>query len=226
MARSFTWRVETAHPVAVDSLDHLHPFGTATDNNYSDAFNERLCRLLKSEAPPAVIDIGCAGGRMVADMWRQGWDAIGIEGSDYCRKNRNHEWSELDSVCLFTADATKPFQIGRDTEDGLFPARFDVVTAWEVLEHIEEADLPQFFENITRHLKPRGYFICSIASFPSPHDGVDLHRTIQEPYWWAVQLAKAGLTRDCIAEIHFQGFWVRTSTANFVLRKAGEGLFK
>lgn len=219
MARSFTWSVSTSHPVAVDSLDHLHPFGTATDNNYCDAFCQRLCDLLQFTCPPAVLDIGCAGGRMVADMWRQGWDAIGIEGSDYCRKHGNHEWPELDGVCLFTADATKPYQVKRISEDGCFPAKFNVITAWEVLEHITEDDLTTFLFDVKHHLLWSGYFICSIASFPSPHDGVDLHRTQKPPDWWQKRLEVAGFKRDLEAEKHFGGEWVRTGTANFVLRQ-------
>jgi 2-polyprenyl-3-methyl-5-hydroxy-6-metoxy-1,4-benzoquinol methylase len=222
--RSFKWHIHTVFPVAVDSLDHLHPFGTASDNNYSDAFCHRLCTLLKTHDVPSVLDIGCAGGRMIGDMWRQGWDAIGIEGSDYCRQHKNHEWARLDGICLFTADATKPFVVSRDCDDGIFPTRFDIITAWEVLEHIEEDCLAHFLENVTRHLKPSGYFICSIASFPSPHDGVELHRTQQPPQWWEARLRTAGFIRDTCAEEHFCGEWVRTGTANFVLRKAGEGL--
>ena len=216
--RGFTWQVETAHPVAIDSLDHLHPFGTATDNHRSDAFCQRLRDLLKTENPPSILDIGCAGGAMVSDMWSQGWDAIGIEGSDYSLINRRAEWEYFAGECLFTADATKPFTIQRKSEDGIFTARFDVVTAWEVLEHIEETDLDCFLDNITFHIKTDGYFICSIASFPSPHDGVELHRTLREPAWWEAKLREHWLVRDISAEQHFEGNWVRTGTANFVLR--------
>ena len=216
--RGFTWEVETAHPVAVDSLDHQHPFGTASDNHRCDEFCRRLCTLLKLQDVPSVLDIGCAGGGMISDMWAQGWAAIGIEGSDYSRIHRRAEWEYFDNECLFTADATKPFTIKRRSEDGCFPAKFNVITAWEVLEHIEETDLPQFLDNVKRHLSPSGYFICSIADFPSPHDGVELHRTIKPIDWWEERLQGSGLVRDTCAEEHFGGNWVRTSTANFVLR--------
>lgn len=216
MGRSFSWAVETAYPVAVDSLDHLHPFGTASDNHRNPTFNARLQELLQ-KSHPSVIDIGCAGGGMIADMWADGWDAIGIEGSDFSQKAKRDEWARLDGICLFTADATKPFAIKRCSEGGAFRAQFDVVTAWEVLEHIEESDLPQFLANVLNHLSPSGYFICSIASFPSPHDGVELHRTQNEPAWWEARLFDAGFVRDCAAESRFMGQWVRTGTANFVL---------
>lgn len=217
MPRSFTWLVETDHPVAVDSFDHIHPFGTASDNSQNPVFNERLWSLL-SCGSPCVLDIGCAGGGMVKQMWADGWDAIGIEGSDYSKARGRAEWAELSEVCLFTADATKPFYIYRQSEDGIFPGRFHAITAWEVLEHIEEPALEQFFKNVNRLLKPEGMFICSIASYPSPHEGVDLHRTQKEPAWWEERLKEFGLIRDLDAEAHFGGNWVRDGTANFVLR--------
>lgn len=226
MGHAFTWSVETEHPIATASLDHLHPFGTATDNHTSDTFCAKLCELLKFTTPPAVLDIGCAGGGMIGDMWRQGWDAVGIEGSDYSQKAGRAEWATLDGICLFTCDATKPFTIKRSSEDGCFPVRFHVITAWEVLEHIETDDLPQFLDNVKSHLLPGGYFICSIASFASPHDGVELHRTILPICDWKELLMDAGFDRDRESESHFEGQWVRTSTANFVLRLTnaiGEG---
>jgi 2-polyprenyl-3-methyl-5-hydroxy-6-metoxy-1,4-benzoquinol methylase len=217
--RTFIWEVETANPVAVDSFDHMHPFGTASDNHRSDEFCSRLCSLLRTSTAPSVLDIGCAGGGMVADMWAQGWDAIGIEGSDYSQKAKRAEWEHIDGVCLFTCDATKPFTVKRRSEDGSFQALFQVITAWEVLEHIEESDLLQFFWNVLAHLAPSGYFICSIASFPSPHDGIELHRTLRPPEWWEDRLFAAGLVRDHDAEAHFEGNWVRTGSANFVLKR-------
>ena len=57
------------------------------------------------------------------------------------------------------------------------PAAFDLVTAWEVLEHIAAPDLPPLFNNILSHLQPGGYLIASTTSTPDINEGVDLHQT-------------------------------------------------
>jgi cyclopropane fatty-acyl-phospholipid synthase-like methyltransferase len=57
------------------------------------------------------------------------------------------------------------------------PMRFHLITAWEVLEHIQTSDLPLLFENISKHLVDDGIFIASTASGSSIMNGVELHQT-------------------------------------------------
>jgi cyclopropane fatty-acyl-phospholipid synthase-like methyltransferase len=106
-----------------------------------------------------LLDIGCAGGHSVWQFNQQGHAACGIDGSDY-RKIRNMpEWNIEPN--LFTCDATKPFQI---YQDGV-PACFDVITAWEFMEHIHVTDLPQLYQNVLTHLTSDGIFLGSICVF-------------------------------------------------------------
>jgi len=46
---------------------------------------------------------------------------------------------------LFTCDITKPFEVVQGSQ----PVRFDLITAWEVLEHIGPDALDQVFRNIS-----------------------------------------------------------------------------
>ena len=39
--------VETNHPIAIDSTDHIYPFGTAVDNSTNPKFNNKLYDLFK-----------------------------------------------------------------------------------------------------------------------------------------------------------------------------------
>jgi len=86
---------------------------------------------------------------------------------------------------LFTCDITKPFRIFADEK----PAAFDLVTAWEVLEHIATRDLPSLFTNILSHLQPGGYFIASTTSTPDINEGVDLHQTKWTNEEWGRMIA-------------------------------------
>ena len=169
-------RLDTKHPVAFESPDHLIPWGTSRDNSTNKKFVRVMGARIAREFPDVtlgVLDLGCSGGQLVADFRRLGWLTVGLEGSDFSLKHGRANWPALAGKNLFTCDVTKPFQI---TVDGQ-PAKFHLITMWEVLEHIPTRDLPQLFDNIVGHLEKGGYFIASTTSAPDIHDGVDLHQT-------------------------------------------------
>lgn len=165
--------VQTEYPVASESPDHLIPQGTAHDNNSNCAFVLRIADLIERArpgCPHGILDLGCSGGRLVNDFLRIGWGAVGLEGSDYSLKHQRAFWPKLAGRNLFTCDITRPFTIS--------PAEpFDVITAWDVIEHIHADDLGGLFDNVRRHLRRGGYFIASTASNSNIENGVDLHQT-------------------------------------------------
>ena len=172
-------RVVTDHPIALTSNDHLYPRGTKIDNSGNWAFNARVRDLF---GRASVLDLGCAGGVMVHSLLQQGHLAVGIEGSDYSQKHKRAQWKYLDGKYLFTADITKPFAV---LEDAVFSRSsetlskrldFDVITMWEVIEHIKEDDLPQLFDNILLHLAPGGVVIMSVC--PNPDRAYDDNQEI------------------------------------------------
>ena len=97
--------VETKFPVAYDSPDHLFPVGTANDNTTKPAFIEACYVYFNKKI--SYLDLGCAGGGIVRNFLEAGHFSIGIEGSDYSKKNKRAEWARIPSY-LFTADLTKP----------------------------------------------------------------------------------------------------------------------
>ncbi len=52
--------IETDYPVALDSPDHVFPWGTARDNSVNLRFNQKVYRLFKREFLK-VLDLGCSG---------------------------------------------------------------------------------------------------------------------------------------------------------------------
>jgi len=184
--------VRTDCPVAKDSLDHVEPKGTAQDNSRNRRFNWKLYDLYRDlDRPLRILDLGCAGGGFVRDCVYDGRMAVGIEGSDYSAELGRAEWLLLGGRFLFTADITRPFEVRTLEEDPAPGARvaFDVVSLWEVLEHIAEPDLPTVFANIRSHLAPGGLVIASISDEPLPH-----HRTRQDVSWWAAYFEREQLT--------------------------------
>lgn len=186
--------VETEHPVALGSADHLQPWGTARDNSRNPEFNAKLYELFKDRFPLRVLDLGCSGGGFVRECLDDGCLAVGIEGSDYSKRIGRAEWATLTDKRLFTADVTQPFNVSAEVDGQSQPLQFDVITSWEMLEHIAEEDLTALADNIRRHLAPGGLFIGSVSPLPEVINDVTLHLTVEQKPWWVERFAREGLT--------------------------------
>jgi 2-polyprenyl-3-methyl-5-hydroxy-6-metoxy-1,4-benzoquinol methylase len=172
--------VETDHPIALESADHRFPRGTHNDNTRHPRFVYACEKLFGRKIKH--LDLGCAGGGLVWDFLIAGNESYGIEGSDYSLLNGRAEWRILRDH-LFTADIAKPFRV-RDTAGR--EVMLDLITAWEVLEHIPEPDLSALVSNIAAHLLPGGLFAASVALFEDrdPALGVEWHVTLRPQEWW------------------------------------------
>jgi hypothetical protein len=200
--------VKTDHPVAVTSVDHIHPLGTKQDNYRSLAFTEKLFELYVGQ-PLAVMDLGCAGGGFVKDINDAGHLGVGLEGSDYSIRRNRAEWATIPDR-LFTCDCTKPFTVYfKDAEEPV-PISMDVVTAWEFLEHIKADDLAAVFRNVADHLNPdTGLFIASVNLHGCVIDGHQYHTTVRPEWWWRDEFRKNGFFIIDRALDHFEEEWVR-----------------
>lgn len=196
--------LSTKHPVALHSLDHTDPDGTRNDNSRNQKFNDKVYRLLERGRPLFVLDLGCAGGGFVKNCIEDGHFAVGLEGSDYDKHHRLHEWPNIPEN-LFTCDITKPFEI---ISDGA--VLFDLITSWEVLEHIAECDIAQVALNIHKHLREDGLCILSI----NLQREVRHHLTIQEKPWWVERFSGCGLHHDESMLEYFGDDWVRGPLQN------------
>jgi 2-polyprenyl-3-methyl-5-hydroxy-6-metoxy-1,4-benzoquinol methylase len=207
--------LETDHPIAEDSPDHIQPRSTKLDNSTNRKFNERLLHLYKNKKP-SVLDFGCAGGGMVRTLIDDGCVAVGLEGSDYNLKHQRAEWAVIPDN-LFTCDLSYPFTLHTGDKQ---PYKFDVITAWEFVEHLPEERLPQMVENMWRHLNLNGLIIGSTTSLNSIYDGVEHHQTLKPMWWWSDLFAEYGFRRQVDKESYFDvaDAWVRKVRFNFVFR--------
>ena len=116
-----------------------------------------LSRMLKGRTPGRALDIGAAGGgntRVLRDM---GWQAspleFGLDGAQVCHE-RGLPVMRADATMLPLADAS-----------------LDIVTAFDVLEHLEDDDA--CVREVRRVLKPGGAFLVAVPCDPklwSAHD--------------------------------------------------------
>jgi len=174
--------VRTNHPVAYASDDHLLPRGSINDNSRNARFNVKLYQFLNFPETIYLMDFGCAGGGFVRSMLEDGHVAIGLEGSDHAKRSLLGEWGNIPHH-LFTCDVTKDFAV-IDLQNK--PVIFDVITAWEVFEHIAEEEVAGLLRRIALHLQLGGYFICSIDLLPdgNPLTGAVYHKTLRPADWW------------------------------------------
>ncbi|MGE8127455.1 methyltransferase domain-containing protein [Methylobacterium sp. NPDC080182] len=191
----------TDHPIAYESNDHTVPRGTKDDNTR----NQRFCHAIESHFGRKVraLDLGCAGGGLVFDFLIRGNAAFGIEGSDYSLRAQRAEWSIIPDY-LKTCDITKPFSL-MDQRSGT-KAKFDVITMWEVLEHIEEPLLPQLFANVKSHLADGGLFVGSAATYDDVANGVSYHPTVKPETWWRELVRQHGLEFVPMTMFQFKDF--------------------
>ena len=183
-----TATLQTETPVALDTDDHNKPWGTAQDNTRSPRFVRACERHFGRQL--TFLDLGCSGGGLVLDFILRGHAAYGIEGSDYSQRAARAEWRMLPNN-LFTADITRPFKLRHPVGDA--PIRCDVISMWEVIEHIAADDLPCLFQNVVQHLKTDGIFIGSIALVADDHGGASYHRTVQPQQWWEERFRQLGM---------------------------------
>jgi 2-polyprenyl-3-methyl-5-hydroxy-6-metoxy-1,4-benzoquinol methylase len=182
--------LQTDHPLAVDSSDHSFPRGSATDFTRCMPFVLYCERLYGG--PLKYLDLGCSGGGIVFDFLLRRSVSIGLEGSDFSLRQLRAAWRVIPSN-LFTCDICSPYKLqSRSTGERI---KFDVIGAWEVLEHIPEALIPAMLRNVVDHMHERSLFMGSIATFPDEdrERGIVWHVTIKSRDWWLDKFRQAGL---------------------------------
>ena len=197
--------VFTNHRLAVNSPEYkllvADPYvrcGATVDYSKNIRFNLLVLGYF-GRRDVSVLDLGCSGGGFIEDCVHLGQIAVGIEGTDYSLKNERAGWKVVPNN-LFVADITRPFQVLVNSK----PFQFDLITSWEVMEHLPEKDLYSFCDNLNKHIKNDGIYICSISTEKS-----DTHPTCHEKVWWIEFFKKQGFAHDESLVSYFGDNWIR-----------------
>lgn len=179
------YKLITDFEVAVDSPDHLYPQGTKNIlggpyYEWADGHNPFVDEVVDYFKKPTlrVLDLGAASGYLVSDFLSRGCQTVGLEGSNWPILNKVCNWEKFENKNLFTCDISKPFQLFESDVE----AKFDLINAWEVIEHIAPEDLPTFADNVYKHLSDEGIFVFSLSPWfePSKIDPkINLHLSYQ-----------------------------------------------
>ena len=85
-----------------------------------------------------------------------------------------------------------PFKVDGQNVDGEQLIQFNVVTSWELIEHIAEDDLAGVASNRERHLASGGLWIMSVSPNEEIINGVRLHQTVETKSWWLAKFTAFG----------------------------------
>jgi SAM-dependent methyltransferase len=75
-------------------------------------------------------------------------------------------------------------------EGGAIPferGAFGLVTCFDVVEHLDEVDLPALRDEMVRVIRPGGWLCLTVALRPAAavdHEGRNAHRTVRPLGWW------------------------------------------
>jgi len=153
-------RVRALHPVPT-AADIHHAYADVEDANYLSiephrriAFERLEERIHRRTTPPGrLLDVGCYTGLFPVIAKEHGWDAWGIEPSAWAAR---------------IASERLPGHIheGFLNTTSFEPASFDVITSWDVIEHM--TDPKGNVLQMARLLRPGGWLFLSTMSSEAP----------------------------------------------------------
>lgn len=129
--------------------------------------------------PETTLDAGAA----IADFTKA-WDqfpdveAYALEGSESCLSK-----IVIPRERMLIADLRFPIHLPLE-----WPQKYDLVTCWEVAEHIDFFGVPEFCRNLSNFLEDDGILAMSICTLPGRY-----HCTVKPLEWWDEQFKSVGL---------------------------------
>lgn len=125
------------------------------ESNIRKTFQRRLKRVERFARPGALLDVGCAAGFFLSEAQARGWGVQGLDVSHFAARYTRDR---------FGIPAQQGSLLELDYPDGAF----DMVTMWDVIEHVP--DPHAHFAKIARLLRPGGVFALAtpdVGSLPA-----------------------------------------------------------
>lgn len=173
--------------LAFDSNDFQEPESTTEGMGDASWFIYEIEKLI-TKKQISFLDIGCGSGALPFQFLKNGHFSVGLDGSDFCKNSKKGYWIYND--LLKTCDVTKNFHIEINNET----RKFDIVTMWEVFEHIPEDQIKSVLSNVFENLEQDGFFIGSISKleYSNPKTGNVYHVTLMDFSWWKEKFEESG----------------------------------
>jgi SAM-dependent methyltransferase len=192
-----------------DSDALARAYATAASEDYVDeeegqraTARAALERIERYGRPGRILDLGCWVGFLLAEAVARGWEATGVEPSDFAAAYaRKHLGLDVRHDDLFTAE--------------LPAASFDAVVLGDVIEHLIRPG--QALDRIAELLVPEGVLYLAL-----PDSGSRLARALGARWWSVLPTHVQYFTRSSLAELlrrhGYQPLWIGTAPKTFSVR--------
>lgn len=149
--------------------DEYHKLISAAGDNSPVRWQERKATLGLHKQSGSLLDLGCSSGSFLESLPRDSWNLYGIEMSAECAK---------------TAEARSGAQVfvGSILDAPFPPESFDVVTCFDVLEHLYEPR--KVMARVSEWLKPGGVFYVLVPNVDSAE------ARVFGSYWHGLELPR------------------------------------
>ena len=150
-------------PGPTELQDHYPPtYYGPLSREIPPAYYWRLAQIEKHHKGGRILDVGCANGAFLSFLESSGWDVYGTDNSSFAIEIAARHLNDR-VTCSSLLSADHP------------PDRFDVITLFEVLEHVPEP--VDHLREIHRILKPGGCVCLSVPNYSS------LERAVFGRWW-------------------------------------------
>lgn len=169
-------------------------------------FQKTAKHIVDKFAPSSSLDVGCAKGFLVKTLAELGVDAFGIDPSSYAI-----EESPRDTMGRLSTGIAQSIFL----EDN----SYDVVTCFDVLEHIPENDVPNVLQEMIRVSKQ--WIIFRVVTTKLVDDVDTSHATIHDKDWWCEKIKEAGgIVEPTENYVNNSVWWFNVPEFLIVARKA------
>lgn len=157
-------------------------------------FRKALSMIRKHKKGGDALDIGCAYGYLADFLSRKGFPAMGCDISDYALGVAS---SMFPGIETFHADIDNGAVLPRE--------KYDLITAFEILEHCRNLD--KIAKKVNYSLRPGGLFLISVPDsdlVPPDEQGDDTHVSFLNTQEWINLFSKNGFR--CIDRVFYPKF--------------------
>jgi|SRR5271156_878025 len=186
--------------------DYHNAIVAAGEGAASERWKDQVKTISRYKSGGALLDMGCSSGGFLSTMKGPAWDLYGVEMEESTAERAR------------TSTGAKVF-VGDAVEAPFLPASFDVITCFDVLEHVYSPR--QFLAKSLEWLKPGGIFYAmmpNIASWEARLFGA---------YWFGLELPRhithfSPRSLGCLmTELGFEEVSVKTPPVSYVELSAG-----
>ena len=157
--------------------NHYTDAGTTYDHSkpWTDFFGSVAERLVQDFHPATALDAGCAIGLLVEALRDRGVEAEGLDFSEF-------------AITQSREDIRGFLRVGSITDP--LPKRYDLITCFEVLEHLSPRDAERAIANLCA-------FTDQLVVSTTPiHFRDPTHTNIHPQEYWTERFARHGFIRD------------------------------